>query len=73
MDDKLFDYPLTVKIKLNAGWGKIKAFQKGKEIAVKIIKHNNEFYALVEVVPDKGAVAITNSGGMQIQVRCSEP
>lgn len=58
MEDDLFDYPLSVKVRLNSNWKGIKATQGGKPIKARIIRHENAFFALVDVIPDKGAVVL---------------
>lgn len=58
MDDNLFDYPLTVKVCLPAGWTAAKATQGGKSAAVKVVEHEGKSYALVDAVPDRGTVTI---------------
>lgn len=58
MDDKLFTYPLTVKIRLAADWQTINAEQNGKKIPAKIVKNNSAKFALVQAVPDQGQVVL---------------
>ena len=61
MKDDLFDFPLTVKVRLPDGWKSAKATQGGKKAAVRIVSHEGAPYALVEAVPDRGTVRITKS------------
>ena len=56
--DDIFDYPLTVKVRLPDGWKSAKATQGGKPVAVRFVSHDGAPYALVEAVPDKGAVRV---------------
>ena len=58
MKDDIFDYPLTVKVRLPDGWKSAKAQQGGKPVAVRFVSHDGAPYALVEAVPDKGAVVV---------------
>ena len=58
MKDDIFDYPLTVKVRLPDGWKSAKATQGGKPVAVRFVSHDGAPYALVEAVPDKGAVRV---------------
>ena len=58
MNDKLFDYPLSVKIRVNPDWKKVKALQNEKEIKAEIIEHNNAKFALIQALPDKGTVTL---------------
>ncbi len=58
MDDNLFDYPLTVKIRMPDKWEHVTAEQSGHKIKAIVIKHNDNKFALVDVVPDKGIVVV---------------
>ncbi len=62
MDDRYYDYPLTIKVRLPGNWKGVKAVQKKNELAVKIVEKGGGNFALVNVVPDRGQVALTNSG-----------
>jgi len=59
MDDRYFDFPLTVKVRLPDNWGKVSAQQDGKPAASKIIEHEGAKFALIDVVPDKGDTVLT--------------
>lgn len=61
MDDAIFDFPLTVKVRLDDSWTDIHASQDGQEIEAYIIVHENNPYALVSVVPDHGPVTISKT------------
>jgi hypothetical protein len=77
MDDAVFNFPLTVKIKIPDSWGIIRASQGGKLLPLRTVTNENGKYALIETVPDKGEVtlsptadgvtvansAVTDSGG----------
>lgn len=58
MDDALFSYPLTVKIRLDPDWTKINAEQNGKKIPAKIIEHDSAKFAFIHAVPDQGTVVV---------------
>ena len=58
MKDDIFDFPLTVKVRLPDGWTSAKATQGGKLVAVRFVSHDGAPYALVEAVPDKGTVVV---------------
>lgn len=51
-----YDYPLTIKIKNDNNWTKVKATQGGAEIEAKIANGN----ILVEAVPNAGDVVVSN-------------
>ena len=58
MEPTLFDYPLTVKVRLQDGWKSVVARQEGKTIPAQMIQHEKGNFALVKIVPDRGSVVI---------------
>ena len=58
MDDRLFTYPLTVKLRLPNAWKTVSATQGGKMIEATVVEHGGGRFALVKAVPDKGEVSI---------------
>jgi len=63
MKDELFDFPLTVKVRLPEGWTGVKATQGGKPVEAKVVTHESANYALVKAVPDRGTVALMSRAG----------
>mgnify|MGYP003665584197 CR=1 FL=1 len=59
MLDAAFNFPLSVKIKVNNSWASVSAIQNGNSVEAKIITNNGEKYALVKAVPDLGQVTVT--------------
>ncbi len=59
MDDSIFNYPLTVKLRIDASWKTVEAVQDSKKIGCRIIENDGNRFALVQVVPDKGDVTIS--------------
>ncbi|WP_020558046.1 polysaccharide deacetylase family protein [Thiofilum flexile] len=60
MYDGWFNFPLTIKIRLDTSWGtNLKAVQNGKIIPVQVITYVGAPYALVDAVPDAGLVIVT--------------
>ena len=59
MLDTAFNFPLSVKIKINDSWASVSATQNGNSTEAKIISNNGKKYALVKAVPDLGQVTIT--------------
>jgi peptidoglycan/xylan/chitin deacetylase (PgdA/CDA1 family) len=57
-DDKLFFYPLTIKVRVPDAWKNIGATQNGEVVESRIVEHENARYALVKAVPDKGSVVL---------------
>ena len=58
MQNKIYDFPLTVKIRIPNNWTKIIGTQNGKTISQKIVTYNHNQYALVKAIPDKGTVTL---------------
>ncbi len=58
MDDTLFDFPLTIKVRLPDGWKTVRATQAGVPVEVCLSEHDGGRFALVQAVPDKGEVAL---------------
>ncbi|HEY8966229.1 MAG TPA: hypothetical protein VIM58_07290, partial [Candidatus Methylacidiphilales bacterium] len=61
MDPAVFDYPLTVKVRLPDGWKGIEASQGGKALSATVVLHENAPYGLVKAVPGTEPVVITPS------------
>lgn len=59
MDDSLFDYPLTLKVRLHNAWNTVNATQAGAAIGATIVTHGGAKFALIQAVPDKGIVVVT--------------
>ena len=58
MDEAIFTYPLTVKVRLPEGWKSAAARQDGKPAEVKTEEHEGAKFALVKAVPDKSEVTL---------------
>ena len=58
MDDKLFDEPLTLKVRLPDAWRTVRATQGGNPVRAVFLSHDGHPYALVDAVPDRGEIAI---------------
>jgi PKD repeat protein len=58
MDDTLFDYPLTVKVKMHPGWSGVQATQNGTPVESGVVSYNGALYALVQAVPDQGEILL---------------
>lgn len=59
MDDRYFNFPLTVKVRIPNEWKSVEALQGDKPADAKIIQHEGAAYALVQSVPDAGLVTLT--------------
>ena len=58
MDDRLFDFPLSVKVRLPDGWTSVKAKQGGSSVSARLVEHDGHPYALVSAVPDRGQIVL---------------
>ncbi len=58
MDDTLFDFPLTVKVRLHDEWASASATQGDKPADVKVVEHQGAKFALVKAIPDRGPVTL---------------
>lgn len=58
MEPTIFDYPLTIKVRLPDAWKALSAKQNGTGLPVQFLTHEGAPYALVKVVPDRGQVIL---------------
>ncbi len=68
MDDSIFTYPLTVKIRIPDTWSEVSAYQSGEAVNVVIKEAAGKKYALVDAVPDKGDVKVSTKAVQTPQV-----
>nr|O82833.1 RecName: Full=Gellan lyase; Contains: RecName: Full=N-terminal gellan lyase; Contains: RecName: Full=C-terminal gellan lyase; Flags: Precursor [Bacillus sp. (in: firmicutes)]BAA29068.1 gellan lyase precursor [Bacillus sp.] [Bacillus sp. (in: firmicutes)] len=68
MDDTLFDYPLTVKVRVDDAWSDIGATQAGEPIPFVETIRDGKRYLLVKAVPDKGSVSIVPDAASPLNV-----
>lgn len=61
MEPSIFDYPLTVKVRLHDGSTNAAAVQNNKPLPVQVVAHEGAVYALVKAVPDRGQVTLTSN------------
>ena len=59
MDDTIFDFPLTVKVRLSPSSKAATATQGGKPVECKVVQHDGANFALVQAVPDHGLVILS--------------
>jgi peptidoglycan/xylan/chitin deacetylase (PgdA/CDA1 family) len=59
LDDTIFDAPLTVKVRLPPSWKSARAIQGGQPVPCAVVEHESAHFALVDAVPDRGAVTLT--------------
>ncbi len=59
MRDDIFNTPLTVKVRLPDAWKTVSAKQGEASVRANLVTHAGAPYALVDVVPDKGSVTLS--------------
>ena len=62
MDPAVFDYPLSIKVRLPDAWKGLDAKQGGASVESKFLLHEGAPYGLVKVVPDRGEIVLVPSG-----------
>lgn len=60
MDPAVFDYPLTVKVRIPNTWLQIHGTQNGDSIPVARITHADSNYVLIKAKPDQGPIILRN-------------
>lgn len=65
MDDSIYDFPLTIKVRIPNEWTGVTATQNNQPIDAQIVMHENNQYILVDAVPDRGEVVIAGEGGVE--------
>ncbi|MFA5561231.1 MAG: polysaccharide deacetylase family protein [Eubacteriales bacterium] len=61
MNDRLFNYPLSVKIRVDESWEYVYATQDGQPIRCEILQREDGTYLMVDAVPDRGTVHLFRS------------
>lgn len=59
MDPEVFDYPLTVKVRLPDVWPSVAATQSGTAVPCAVIRHEGAGYALVKARPNRGEIVLS--------------
>ena len=59
LDNQTFDYPLTIKVRIDNSWNQVTATQNGSAIDNEIVERNGNKYVLVQVIPDAGEVVLS--------------
>jgi oligosaccharide reducing-end xylanase len=58
LDNKTFDYPLTIRRVLPEGWEKVVVSQKGIKVKNSIIEINSVKYIQFDAIPDGGKISL---------------
>ena len=57
-DDNIFNYPLTVKIRVDSSWKNAESKQNETSSQCRILDHNGAKYILANIIPDRGNAVI---------------
>ncbi len=58
MNDDVYTYPLTVKVRVDEDWDAVEATQAGRNIDSELVLHEGGKFLLVNVAPDQGEVVL---------------
>jgi hypothetical protein len=61
MRDSIYNYPLTVKVRVNNDWSTVYAAQDGETVEAKLVEYQANKYVLVKAVPDGGSVVVSKA------------
>ncbi len=67
LDNEIYDYPITVRRKLPAGWISATVTQGGESVSSAVVTVDGIKYVMFDAIPDSGDVVITKSDQTQIQ------
>ena len=59
MEPTIYDYPLTIKVRLPDAWKQVTARQNDAALPAQVIVHEGSPFVLVKVVPGRGQVTVT--------------
>ncbi|HEY6902246.1 MAG TPA: T9SS type A sorting domain-containing protein, partial [Puia sp.] len=62
MDPAIFDYPLTIKVRVPNDWLQVAGTQNGASIPVKQVAHAGSSYVLIKAKPDRGPIVLKKAG-----------
>ena len=61
LDNAIYNYPLTIRRPLPAGWLSVKVTQNGLPVDASIVKVNSVKYVMFDVVPDGGDIVLSKT------------
>jgi hypothetical protein len=61
LDNGIYNYPVTIRRPLPAGWTSAKVTQNGQAVDVNVVEVSTTKYVMFDVVPDGGDVVISKS------------
>ena len=60
LDDKIFNFPLTIKVNVPSGWNTVEVIQNDASTTVTAHNEGDKNYVYINVIPDNGRVLIKN-------------
>ncbi len=63
MDPEHYQYPLTIKVRIDNAWKQVAASQGDAVVPANVITHEGNNYALVDVVPNQGPFTLSKKDG----------
>jgi len=69
LDNKVYNYPLSLRLPVEDTWGSPNAQQDGKDVKDTVITFDGKKYFMFQAVPDDGDVVITTGGTTGIKNR----
>lgn len=69
LPDSIYNYPLSIRRPIPAGWTKVVVKQDGVAMKDTIVTVNNKNYIMFRAVPDKGDVVISKDGESSLRNR----
>jgi oligosaccharide reducing-end xylanase len=61
LSNAIYNYPLTIRRPLPAGWLAVKVSQNGLPVTASIVKVNSVKYVMFDVVPDSGDIVLSKT------------
>ena len=72
MDPAIFDYPLTVKVRVPNNWTTVTATQNGVTIPITPLLHSDSNYVLIKAKPDKGVIVLKHPAVSGLTARANQ-
>ncbi len=67
LDDNVYDFPVTLRRKIPAGYQSFLLLQKNKELTSKVIQENEQNYVVFNVIPDSSEIIFIKNETVKIK------
>ncbi|NLD92490.1 MAG: hypothetical protein GX639_07450, partial [Fibrobacter sp.] len=61
LDDEIYNYPLSLRTEMPAGWTKPTVTQNGKAVKDTVVTVNSKSYIMFQAVPDAGEIVLSDN------------